>query len=384
MGSMILLSKNVFIGLLMAISLLQTASTLAELPKEIMGEGQWFIADMDGTLIGAPGYKKEPTLDESIAKEAIFNWLRAGGHLLVLTGCETKRTLERFARFIPQDLEKALIERRLLLATNGGAILSYFDGALWAEDPNYQDSAIQTRIGISKDNENVLLESAVSVINEFYSELRKNESLIPENLREKYKAISEIARSKHPYDFTLEELDTLNSDTVPRIEIRRAATEEVVQICIIGIPSDLNNDISILKLQLDSIGDFDLCQVGVTLEINIKGVNKALPIDWLHKGQCHYPELIKEKSVAVGDRPKHNDAPLTTAVWAFVSVCENDNASYIPENVTLKIGHNENGTKQLLEGLLEKAKEFNEITRLEPVIAHTLDEVVHESINFFK
>ena len=101
------------------------------------------------------------------------------------------------------------------------------------------------------------------------------------------------------------------------------------------------------------------------------------------KGQPNYPEFIGEKSVAVGDRPNHNDAPLTTAVGAFVSVCENNNASYIPENVTLKIGHNENGTKQLLDGLLEKAKGFNKIKRLEPVIVNTLDEVVQESTNFF-
>jgi hypothetical protein len=163
---------------------------------------------MDGTLIGAPGYKKEPTLNESCAQEAIFNWLRAGGHLLVITSCETQRTLDRFARFIPQDLAEALTARRLLLATNGGAIISYFDGERWVEDPSYQDSAIKTRIAISKENEDLLLEHAVTVINDFYRDLRDNLSLIPENLRDKYKAIAEIARSKHAYDFTMQELET--------------------------------------------------------------------------------------------------------------------------------------------------------------------------------
>ena len=370
------LLQTVIIGLLITISSIQT--TIAQdLPKEIIAEGQWVIADMDGTLIGAPGYKKEPTLDESIAKEAIFNWLRAGGHLLVITSCETQRTLDRFAHFIPQDLEQALIEKRLLIATNGGAIISCFDGERWIEDPNYQDSAIQTRIAISKENENLLLKQAVTVINDFNRDLRENVSLIPENLRDKYKAIAEIARSKHAYDFTIEELETLNSDLIPRIEVRRAETGEVVQICIIGIPAELKYDVS--KLELDSIGNLELCKVGVTHEINIKGVDKALPIRWLQKGQLNYPELIKEKSVAVGDRPNHNDAPLTTAVGAFVSVCEYNNASYIPENVTLKIGHNEAGTKLLLEGLLKKATEFNETNNLEPVIVNTLDEIVKES-----
>lgn len=65
---------------------------------------------MDGTLIGAPGYKKEPTLEESAAKESIFNWLKAGGHLLVITGGETQRSLDRFARFIPSDLKNDKME----------------------------------------------------------------------------------------------------------------------------------------------------------------------------------------------------------------------------------------------------------------------------------
>lgn len=350
-----------------------------ELPLEMIAEGQWIIADMDGTLIGAPGFQKEPTLDESVAKASIFNWLRAGGNLLVITGCETQRTVDRFASFITQDFENALIERRLLLATNGGAMISYFDGARWTEDPNYQNTAIQTRIAISKEHETPLLENALTVINDFYRELRENASIIPERLRNKYEAIIEISRYKHPYDFTIDELNTLNSDMIPRIEIRRAETGEAVQICVIGIPIDLNYDVS--KLDLESFGNLVLCKVGVvTHEINIKGVDKALPIRWLQNGQLNYPELIYEKSLAVGDRPNHDDAPLVTAVGAFVSVCEHNNASYIPENLTFQIGHNENGTKQLLDGLLKKAKEFNEIMRQESVIIHTLDDVVEESI----
>jgi hypothetical protein len=74
---------------------------------------------------------------------------------------------------------------------------------------------------------------------------------------------------------------------------------------------------------------------------------------------------------------------LTQAVGSFVSVCENNSPSYIPANVTLRVGHNEAGTKQVLEGLLKKANEFNEAKKLEPVIINTLDEVVAESANSF-
>lgn len=368
------------IGALTAIGPIQ-AVQINELPKEIIAEGQWIVADMDGTLVGAPGYQKEPTLDESIAKEVIFNWLRAGGHLLVTTGGETQRTHDRFTRFLPKDLENALIERRLLIATNGGAVVSYFDGEHWNEDPNYQNSALESRIALSKEDENLILDNAANTINDFYQALRDNPSMIPEDLKKKYKAINEIACSKHPFDFILEELVTLDSNIVPRIEIRRAETNEIVQICIIGIPADLNYDDS--KLNLDSFENLHKCKVGVTIEINFKGVDKALPVRWLEKGQQNYPGLIGEKSVAIGDRPTHNDAPLTTAVGAFVSVCEYDSPNYIPTHVTKKIGHNEEGTKRLLENLLIKANEFNESNRLEPVIPNTLDEVVTECDNSF-
>lgn len=348
-----------------------------ELPKEIIAEGQWIIADMDGTLIGAPGYKKEPTLDESVAKEAIFNWLRAGGHLLVTTGGETQRTYERFARFLPEDLKNALTEKRLLLATNGGAVVSYFNGSDWIEDSEYQNTALSSKIGLSKDDEQLILNNAVATINDFYRKLRDDPSFIPDKLKPKYEAIQKIASSRSS-DFTLEELDTLNSDTVPRIEVRRAKeTQEVMQICIIGIPSELTYDESMLDL--DNFQNLEKCRVGVTIEINIKGVNKALPVLWLEKGQPSYPNLLREKSVAVGDRPNHNDAPLTSVVGAFVSVCENDNSSYIPSHITRKIGHNELGTKELLQFLLLKANEFDKSGRFDPVIPNGLDEAIEKS-----
>lgn len=364
-----------FLAAVFTFASLVTAET--SLPKEIMSNGQWVIADMDGTLIGAPGYKKEPTLQESVAKDAILKWLRAGGQLLILTSCETQRTHDRFTHFIPDDLQSALVERRLLVSTNGGAVISYFDGEQWVEDQVYQDSAVQSHIGVTIEEEKVILQRAVALINQFYQGLRDNSNLIPENLREKYKAIGEIARVKHPYDFTFQEVNTLNSDVVPRIELRRAASGEIVQICVIGIPVDINYDVS--RLGLEEFPNLVLGKAGgVTHEINFKGVDKALPIGWLLAGQEGYPELVKEKSMAVGDRPKHNDAPLTTAVGAFVSVCEYDNSSYIPSHVKLRIGHNEKGTKVLLEQLLIRANAFSEANQLEPVITSTLDEVVEE------
>lgn len=232
-----------------------------------------------------------------------------------------------------------------------------------------------TRIAISKEIEAFIVENGVKLINNFYRDLRENEALIPEKFRDKYKAIAEIARTKHNYDFTVEELVTLDSDTVPRIEIRRAESGEAVQMSIIGIPVDLKYDTS--GLELESFGNLDLCRAGnVSIEISVKNVDKALPIQWLEKGQLNYPDINKEKSVAIGDRANHNDASLVHAAGAFVSVCENNSPSYIPEHVKLRIGHNENGSKKLLEQLLLKAQEFNQMNRLEPVIVNTLEDVV--------
>lgn len=346
------------------------------LPEAIIANGQWLVADMDGTLIGAPGYKKEPTLAESVAKEAIFDWLRSGGYLLVLTSCETKRTIERFADHIPKDLNEALMQKRLLLATNGGAVISYFDGARWTEDSNFQLLALATPIAITDEGQ--LLDRAVAVINDFYKALRENDKLIPDALKTRYAAIIDIAKNKHPHDFTLAELATLNSDIVPRIEIRKAENNKVVQIAVIGIPVDLGYDVS--KLALGP--NLEMVKIGVTHEINLKGVDKALPIRWL-QGDCQlkigYPKFDIAKSVAVGDRPNHNDAPLTKAVGAFVSVCENNTPAYIPSHVTLRIGGNQEGTRKLILNLLAKANEFDKAKRHEPVLVHALNDAVNSA-----
>lgn len=347
-----------------------------KLPAAIIADGQLLVADMDGTLIGAPGHKKEPTLDESVAKEAIFDWLRAGGHMLVTTSGETERTLDRFARFIPKDLEGALVERRLLLATNSGASLLYYDGVRWSEDPNYQAKALPAPISIP--DEGPLVERSVKVINSFFKELRENVSFVPGPLQQRYKPLLDTAKN-HPKDFTLNELDTLNTDMVPRIEIRRALNKKIVQLAVIGIPVDLKYDVSGLGL---GVG-VEMCKVGVmTHEINVKGVDKALPIRWLqedHKDKIGYPKFDMAKSVAIGDRPNHNDASLTKAVRAFVSVCERDQPDYIPAHVTLRIGGNQEGTRKLIIQLLAKADEFAKQKKMEPVLVAALDEAVQAS-----
>lgn len=355
-------------------------AALTQLPKSIIAEGQWIVADMDGTLIGLPGYKKEPTLEQSVAKEAIFDWLRAGGHMLVLTGCETQRTIDRFARFIPDDLQSALLERRLLLGTNGGSVLCYYDGTRWQEDVHFLNTAIKGGISIAKEEAGKIVKQATCLLNAFYKELRDDpkylEKRLPEAQAKTYSTTVKIA-AEHPKDFTEDELMTLNPDRVPRIEVRKAENGNIVQISIIGIPVDLNYDVSKL-ISEESKGAIELSKVSLTHELNVHGVDKALAIHWLQEkgSQFNYPQFNKNKSLAVGDRPGHNDAPLTKVVNAFVSVCERDNPQYIPSHVTLKMGNNEAGTEKLLRGLLAKAKEFASNSDMKPVLLHAVDDVV--------
>lgn len=357
---------------------------IKQLSKSIIADGQWIVADMDGTLIGAPGYKKEPSLEQSVAKEAIFNWLRAGGHLLVLTGCETDRAISRFARFIPKDLNSALIERRLLFGTNGGSVLCYYDGSRWTEDVNFLNTAIDGGIAIPQQDVQYIVKQGTIVINHFYKALYDNPQYIAERLPEvqakNFGSIIKIA-SEHPNGFSDSELTTLNPDIVPRIEVRKAENGNVVQIALIGIPVDLNYDVS--NLQLEEKSGIKLSKVSMTHEINVTGVDKALVVRWLQEERSEkigYPKFEKEKSLAIGDRPNHNDAPLTTAVHVFVSVCERDNAQYIPEHVKLKIGKNEAGSAELLRRLLSKAEVFATNDDQRPVIPAAVEDVVKESL----
>jgi hypothetical protein len=374
----------VVVAALSASALPASSHVVEQLPQSIIADGQWIVADMDGTLIGAPGYKKEPTLEQSAAKEDIFNWLRAGGQLLVLTGCETERTISRFARFIPQDLNRALIERRLLFGTNGGSVLCYYDGSRWTEDVNFLNTAIDGKIAISQQDVKCIVEQGREAINRFYKTLYDDPQYIadrlPESQAKNFNSIIKIA-SENPNGFSEEELTTLNPDVVPRIEVRKAENANVVQIALIGIPVDLNYDISDLRLK-EKPG-IKLSKVGMTHEINVTGVDKALIVRWLQEERAEkigYPKFQKEKSLAVGDRPNHNDAPLTTAVGSFVSVCERDNPQYIPEHVKLKIGKNEAGTAELLRRLLLKAEEFLKNDDRQPVIPATVEAVVKESL----
>lgn len=354
---------------------LAMSSLSAKLPNEIIGNGQWIIADMDGTLIGNPSYKKEPTLDESSAKDEILDWLRQGGSLLVVTGNEKIRSIERLTQGIPPDLREALLAKRLLISTNGGALISYYDGVRWTEDTTFQFEALSSPIAIQ--NPTLIVDKAVTLINNFYQEIRDNKIELPEHLQKKYPVIFKIAK-EHPQNFTLEELETLNSDIVPRIEVRRSDNNSVVQIAIVGIPGEFDYKVA-EKFDLAAFGNLGLDRVGLTHEISVKGVDKALPILWLQQQREGYPKFDKDQSVGIGDRPNHNDLPLTKVVGAFVSVCEYDKPDYIPSHVSLRLGENQLGTKKLIRALLTKAKEFEIKKRYEPVIVCALSEAVENA-----
>lgn len=83
----------------------------------------WIVADMDGTLVGLPGFVakgkyKAPTLAESPCLQPLCRWLRAGGRLLVVTSDDGDGPVRRVLQHLPPELLP-----RVLFSTSDGAAL---------------------------------------------------------------------------------------------------------------------------------------------------------------------------------------------------------------------------------------------------------------------
>eukprot|EP00928_Gymnodinium_smaydae_P030712 TRINITY_DN22762_c0_g1_i1.p1 TRINITY_DN22762_c0_g1~~TRINITY_DN22762_c0_g1_i1.p1 ORF type:complete len:508 (+),score=72.17 TRINITY_DN22762_c0_g1_i1:45-1568(+) len=83
----------------------------------------WIIADMDGTLVGKPGFVapgryEAPTLADSPCLRPLCRWLRAGGRLVVVTSDDGDGPVRRVLSHIPAELLP-----RVLFSTSDGAAL---------------------------------------------------------------------------------------------------------------------------------------------------------------------------------------------------------------------------------------------------------------------
>ncbi len=344
------------------------------LAPAIIADGQWIVADMDGTLIAPPGRNVQPTLEESDAKAAIMSWLAAGGHLIVITSCETNRSIDRFAKFIP---EKYLNKGQLVFSSNGGAVLSYYKQGQWVSDQTYLSSAIEGGTVIPSKYLDTLLEKGAEFLNAFYNELRDDPQLLEKELApeeaKRYSSLPAIAQN-HPAPFTIQELVyDANEHTVPRIEVRRdSGTNEVTQICFMGVPADLKRDTSAIKIE--GVENLEFMNVALTHALQIKGVDKALVVRYLTQFPQMDIRFDPTKSIGIGDRPSQNDAPLAEPglLAGFVSVCERKEPAFHPPHIRLRYGENTKGTARFLNELLERAHELQQRNEYTPVITRFL------------
>lgn len=79
-------------------------------------------ADGDGTLYGKPHMDDLPGLDESVAKDALNQFLEHGGVFILVTGNSLARSVPRLRTAIKDE-----VKHRVIVAANGGADIAFFN-----------------------------------------------------------------------------------------------------------------------------------------------------------------------------------------------------------------------------------------------------------------
>lgn len=340
--------------------------------------GQTLIVDFDGTIAGPPGYKKEPTLGESPALQPLLEWLKAGGSIVVLSGCEAQRLLHRCGSFFAAEASKssairsALTEGRVWMSANGGGVVYRYRASAdaWVEDPRYRAEAIAPRvISIPQAELSALVDKGAAFINAFKAEHATNQTL-RSIVQARWPNLGSILDA-HQHDYTPAELLTLDSDIVPRIEVRRVsgggssggAHDDVTQLSVIGVPTDDSVAFPVSLLHVASVGRFQVVKVGMSHEVNIEGVDKCLPLEWIKRHPAEYPPIDLQRSVAIGDNPDFNDMPMThIGAFAFISVDRLDKHTELrcvregKCKVSVRVRGLEHGTAFFVGGLLDKLR----------------------------
>lgn len=346
------------------------------LPNAIIKNGQYIVADLDGTIIGAPGKGVEPELNESPCYQPLLNWLSSGGRIAAITGNDLSRMEKRFFNHIPSHLRAN--NQVILIANGGSAFYGTDDQGKLVEDTNFRSNAIKGGTVIPSQVIEHLIDRAKDFVNDFFNGLRKNPQLI-DHLDLKFQFLKKIAQEKIE-GFSRNELITFDTNTLPRIEVRTILnTNLVTQVAVIGIPAPLNFRLDALDLKglKEQGATFDVKRMNFTTEINPLGVDKALPVYWMMNSPAY--NFIPKHSVSLGDSPSENDKPLLELSdqeklnMPFISVSEKDK-TILPS--AFYIGRHCHGSCKVIEGLLKKAYEFTDNNRLEPVIPNTIKDVI--------
>lgn len=289
------------------------------------------VADGDGTLYGAPT-DVDPELDTSPARDPLIAWLKPGNKLLLVTGGDYPLVMKRFVRHIPLELH-----RHVTVSANGGATLyrPASTGEL-VEDREYTTQCIIPDQTVPR-----VIEVGTVIIGEFMRRVKTDpitrEDLLT-NIGGRWKFLVPIADE---YVHIPGRLISMDSQLVPRIEVRKV-DGAVLQIGIVGIPSGFSRE---YIARFGDQGLLTFAPISLTIEVTRTGVNKTRPLNYL--------AIDPGKSIAVGDSPHENDAPLTRYEvrgfkMPFVSVC--GRPEKVPESCReLHIGRNMEGTADLLK-----------------------------------
>jgi hypothetical protein len=133
------------------------ACVLAELRRVGALPQPWLVADMDSTLI-RKARGEWPDLDESPVRPHLFEWLRTGGSLLVVTSDDGHRPWRSLLGQIPAELRQ-----RVALSTADGAVLARHmeHSGRFTEDRGYWDSAAAGGTGLPQPDRTTELACAI-------------------------------------------------------------------------------------------------------------------------------------------------------------------------------------------------------------------------------
>lgn len=284
--------------------------------EQAVKEGHYIVADMDGTLIGAPfkSYPQkgnDPILLDSPCYEPLVKWLSLGGRVMLISGNEAERTKKRFFDYLPRNLRK---DGRVIMVGSGGAVFCFSDnvGDL-VEDAEYKENF---SLIIPDDVAEIIVTRMQKHINDYFLNLERETS---------FPAFwSYIIDNRSGDKFTLDELITNAPDVLPRIEVRRSFDQkDIVQIVLYGVPG--NRPFNLTKDEFECEGlKLDIIQGGVTLIVNSEFANKKTPLLWMLKSTKY--GFNPRYAYAIGDNPNRNDKPMLEFAkennMSFISVCE--------------------------------------------------------------
>lgn len=303
-------------------------------PPKKVGFAGWVVADMDGTLVGQPGFKegkyRTPTLAESPCFEPVCRWLRSGGGLLLVTSDDGNGPFRRIVKHIPAELR-----HRVLLSTSDGAAL--FTLGTDGEPTLVEGYGHGLRLPADSTYLDEVYEVAKAIYISFFQALAADPQALEtfdDNHKSAYsRLIDRVQRGEVTYEEAL-----AAENLIKPAGVRHRATmlwrtqagpwslwskhgegTEWEQLCsrhlvapftsivLLGFPKRFSEPhVLSVQQQLDRLG-LVASRAPNSVWLKRPGANKGVPVRWLEEQELGF--CIRD-AVALGDNPCGNDGPL--------------------------------------------------------------------------